>query len=125
MKTLAVFALSLLGLTACVEYGVVRPGPAVVDVLDPSQPVYTSRQFVVATPMPSSPPVGFFQGPRPIAPVGFARPYWVGGYYGWRNNSWQWAPGRWVNRPRANVVWVSGRSFNSGNRHMWRSGYWR
>lgn len=130
-KLLPFLSLGLFALAGCVvdQYGRVVPpdpvGQALFNVLDPAEPVYTSRRYVVTTPMPAAPPPGYYEGTRPLTPVGYANPYWVNSYYGWSGNSWQWVPGRWVNRPRANVVWVGGRYYTSGNRYYWRSGYWR
>jgi hypothetical protein len=39
-------------------------------------------------------------GPRP-----YPRAVWAGGYWAWRDNRYVWRPGRWVNPPRAGVVY--------------------
>ncbi len=131
MKTclLALVASGLLLLVGCVDqYGRVRPpdpiGRALFDALDPSGPVYDSREYVVTRPMPSAPPLGYYER-RTVAPVSYSNPYWVDGYWGWRNNDWAWNRGGWYNRPRPNAVWYNGRYYTANNRQYYRSGYWR
>jgi len=120
--------LGVFALVGCVDqYGRVRPPDpigAIFDTLDPSVPTYQSRQYVVTRPIPTAPPSGYYQR-RTVAPASYTNPYWVDGYWGWRDTDWAWAPGRWVNRPRANAIWYNGRYYTANNRQYWRSGYWR
>jgi len=129
MKTpcvgLAVLALGIF--SGCVDqYGRVRPpdpiGRAIFDVLDPARPVYDSREYVVTRPYPSSPPRGYYER-RTVQPARYSDPYYIEGHWGWRNSNWVWVPGRWVQRPRQNAVWVGGQYDPYTSRY--RSGYWR
>jgi WXXGXW repeat (2 copies) len=105
------------------EYGRVLPpdpiGQAIFNALDPAVPVYQPRQYVVESDIPA---VRYEQ--RMVAPVAYADPVWINGYWGWGGNDWVWVPGRWVQRPRQDVVWSDGRYYTSNGRRYWRSGYW-
>jgi WXXGXW repeat (2 copies) len=120
---LTAFALALL--SGCVDqYGRVVPpdpiGRAIVNALDPAVPVYETRQYAVTSDIP---PVRYER--RPVAPVTYADPVWVDGYWGWGERDWVWVPGRWVQRPRPNMVWRDGRYYTRvDGRRYWNSGYW-
>lgn len=130
MKPLACLAcVGTLFLSGCVDqYGRIRPpdpiGRTLFNVFDPEPRYYGSDQYVVTRPMPSAPPVGYYER-RTVAPVNYANPYWRQGYWGWGGNDWAWTPSQWVERPRANAVWYNGRYYTANNRQYYRSGYWR
>jgi WXXGXW repeat (2 copies) len=117
--------LSALCLAGCVvdEYGRVVPpdpiGQALFYSLDPGGPVYQPREYVVDSDVPA---VRYER--RTVAPVSYSDPVWVTGYYGWRGSDWVWVPGRWVQRPRRDVVWNNPRYYLSDGRRYWRTGYW-
>jgi hypothetical protein len=113
----ALSAAGLLGGCAVVETPG-RIGSAIIDALDPDEPVYESREYVVAADMPRP-----IVERRLVAPR-YSDPVWVSGYWGWSGYRWVWIPGRWVNRPRAGAQWVSSRYYVVGGRRYWRSGYW-
>jgi hypothetical protein len=118
--------LAALCLAGCVvdEYGRLLPpdpvGQALFNTLDPGVPVYEPRQYVVNTDIPA----GRYEQ-RTVAPVSYSDPVRVNGYYGWGGSDWVWVPGRWVERPRRDVVWNDSRYFLSDGRRYWRSGYWQ
>ncbi len=99
-------------------------GRALFDVLDPSGPVYDSREYVVTRPMPSAPPPGYYER-RTVAPVSYSNPI------GWTDigaGATTTGPGTvavGTNRPRPNAVWYNGRYYTANNRQYYRSGYWR
>ena len=118
--------LTALCLAGCVvdQYGSVLPpdpvGQALFTALDPAVPVYEPREYVVDNDIPAA---GYEQ--RTVAPVSYSDSVWVNGYYGWGGNDWVWAPGRWVQRPRRDLVWNDPRYYVSDGRRYWRSGYWQ
>jgi hypothetical protein len=105
------------------EYGRVLPpdpvGQALFNAVDPA-PVYGPRDYVVNNDIPA---VRYER--RTVAPVSYSDPVWVNGYYGWGERDWVWVPGRWVQRPRRDVVWNDPRYYVSDGRRYWRSGYWQ
>lgn len=124
MSKLLLSILAAACLIGCVDqYGRVVPpdpiGQALFNTLDPAVPVYQPREYVVTRDMPM---VRYEQ--RPVAPVSYSDPAWVNGYWGWGGIDWVWVPGRWVQRPRQNLVWNDGRYYLSDGRRYWRSGYW-
>ena len=120
----AVFTALCLGGCVVDEYGRVVPpdpvGQALFNALDPGVPVYQPREYVVDSDVPA---VRYEQ--RTVAPVSYSDPVWVNGYYGWGGNDWVWVPGRWVQRPRRDLVWNDPRYYASDGRRYWRSGYWQ
>jgi hypothetical protein len=112
-------------LVGCVvdEYGRVVPpdpiGQAIFYALDPTVPVYQPQEYIVTTDMPAA-----RYERRTAIPVGYYDPQWVSGYWGWGGRDWVWVPGRWVQRPRADVVWRDSQYYLSDGRRYWRSGYW-
>ena len=118
--------LTALCLAGCVvdEYGRVLPpdpvGQALFTALDPAVPVYEPREYMVDNDIPAA---GYEQ--RTVAPVSYSDSVWVNGYYGWGGNDWIWVPGRWVQRPRRDLVWNDPRYYVSDGRRYWRSGYWQ
>jgi hypothetical protein len=111
-------------LLGCVDqYGRIRPpdpiGQAIFNALDPAVPVYQPREYEVASEMPA---VRYER--RSVVPVAYSDPVWVDGYWAWGGRDWVWVPGRWVQRPRQEVVWRNGRYYADDDRRYWRSGYW-
>jgi hypothetical protein len=116
-------------LWGCVdEYGRVVPpdpiGRALVNALDPAVPVYQPREYFVSSDYPNDYPTVRYE-PRPVVPIGYTDPVWVNGYWGWGGSNWVWVPGRWVQRPRPNVVWTDDQYYVRDDRRYWRSGYWQ
>lgn len=117
-------------LAGCVvdEYGRVLPpdpvGQALFTALDPAVPVYQPREYVVNDDFPAAGYERGYEG-RTVAPVSYSDSVWVNGYYGWGGNDWVWVPGRWVQRPRRDLVWNDPRYYVSDGRRYWRSGYWQ
>ena len=117
--------LTALCLAGCVvdQYGRVLPpdpvGQALFTALDPAVPVYEPREYVVNNDIPAA------YERRTVAPVSYSDSVWVNGYYGWGGNDWVWVPGRWVQRPRRDLVWNDPRYYVSDGRRYWRSGYWQ
>jgi hypothetical protein len=115
-------ALSVVG---CVvdQYGRVLPpdpiGQAIFNAVDPA-PVYEPRDYAVNSDVPA----GRYER-RTAAPISYSDPVWVNGSYGWDERDWVWVPGRWVQRPRREVVWNDPRYYVSDGRRYWRSGYWQ
>ena len=118
--------LAALCLAGCVvdQYGRVLPpdpvGQALFNALDPATPVYEPREYVVESDYPAA-----RYERRTVAPVSYSDPVWVSGYYGWGGRDWVWVPGRWVQRPRRDVVWNDSRYYANDDRRYWRSGYWQ
>ena len=124
MRPLLVLACVLLA--ACAQNPVTQSAkPARFDALHPGGPVYQAAEILVAEPMPTEPPFGkYFANDQPSVPPGFANPYWISGYWGWKNTDWEWIPGRWVERPRPGVIWINPRYIRTGGQQYWYSGYW-
>ena len=126
MSKLLFAVLTVLCLAGCVvdQYGRVLPpdpvGQALFNALDPAVPVYEPREYVVDNDIPAA---SYEQ--RTVAPVSYSDSVWVNGYYGWGGNDWVWVPGRWVQRPRRDLVWNDPRYYVSDGRRYWRSGYWQ
>ena len=126
MSKLLFAVLTVLCLAGCVvdQYGRVLPpdpvGQALFTALDPAVPVYEPREYMVDNDIPAA---GYEQ--RTVAPVSYSDSVWVNGYYGWGGNEWVWVPGRWVQRPRRDLVWNDPRYYVSDGRRYWRSGYWQ
>lgn len=49
---------------------------------------------------------------------------WVGGYWTWRTDRYEWTPGRWVIPPRSGAVWIPPRWAPEGNGYRFYEGYW-
>ena len=108
-----------LGVAGCVVDEPPDPiGQALFNAIDPA-PVYQSREYLVESDVPA---VRYER--RTVAPVSYSDPVWVNGYYGRGERDWVWVPGRWVQRPRRDVVWNDPRYVSDGRRY-WRSGYWQ
>jgi len=111
--------LTLLGGCASVpetgEFGPLRPGG----------PFYQPQEIIVEKPMPTEPPFGtYFEGEEKAPPASFSDPYFIRGYWGWKNNDWEWITGRWVQRPRPGLLWINARSYSTGPVVYWQTGYW-
>jgi hypothetical protein len=60
-----------------------------------------------------------------VSGVGFGRPHWGNGFWGWRNNSWVWLAGPyWVTPDYPDWVWVGAQWVWDGQQWVWQEGYW-
>ena len=50
---------------------------------------------------------------------------WTKGYWRWTGTGYQWAPGRWVARPRVAAVWVEGHWVRRPGGWVWIAGHWQ
>lgn len=50
---------------------------------------------------------------------------WIGGYWRWGGNDYDWVPGRWVVPERGYRRWEAGRWIHKGHRWYWVEGRWR
>lgn len=66
--------------------------------------------------------------PAPQTEMVTARPssdhVWVGGYWTWRNNRYEWIPGHWVIPPRSGATWVPPRWEAEGGAYRFYEGRW-
>jgi hypothetical protein len=113
-------------LAACAQTPVVyKNKPGEFGPLSPGGPVFQPVEVLVSEPAPADPPIGnYFANDRAPQPAGMKDPYWVTGYWGWRKDSWDWVPGRWVERPRPGVIWINARYYTTGGQQYWVAGYW-
>lgn len=49
----------------------------------------------------------------------------IRGYWGWRDDAYVWVPGRWVERPYPNAVWVQERWYHAREGWYREGGHWR
>ena len=49
---------------------------------------------------------------------------WVGGYWTWRNNRYEWVPGNWVVPPRSSAAWIPPRWQTEGGAYRFYEGRW-
>lgn len=98
--------------------------PVAFGPLQPGGPVYEPRELVVEKTLPAEPPPGTYFEESKAAPPGMSDPYWIRGYWGWKDSDWEWIPGRWVERPRPGLIWINARSYSVGPRVFWVTGYW-
>lgn len=121
--TVLIFALGGFLLAGCTSP--MRPGESgAFGPLRPGGPVYAPQEMVVEKPMPATPPFGTYFEESKAAPSGMTDPYWIRGYWGWKNSDWEWIPGRWVERPKPGLLWINARSYSVGPRVFWVTGYW-
>ncbi|MGC1479985.1 MAG: hypothetical protein WA771_05755 [Chthoniobacterales bacterium] len=73
----------------------------------------------------SAPPRPRYERRPAYAPSSYRDPVYIDGYYDYGNTGWFWRPGRYVERPRANVRWVQGSVYTRGGSRYYRRGYWR
>jgi hypothetical protein len=93
--------------------------------LHPGGPVFRPTEILVFEPSPGDPPFGkYFANDQPPIPPGLKDPYWIAGYWGWKEPDWEWVPGRWVERPRPGVIWINPRYYQTGGQQYWVTGYW-
>ncbi len=90
----------------------------------PGGEVYQPQEFVAEKPEPAEPPFGTYFEDTKESPPKMADPYWIRGYWAWKNDDWEWINGRWVERPRPGLLWINPQSYLAG-RIYWRSGYWQ
>ena len=66
--------------------------------------------------------------PQPQQEMVTARPssdhVWVGGYWTWRNNRYEWVPGHWVVPPRSGATWLPPRWETEGGAYRFYEGRW-
>lgn len=66
--------------------------------------------------------------PAPQQEVVSARPsadhVWVGGYWTWRSNRYEWVAGHWVVPPQPGVTWIPPRWEPEGGAYRFYEGYW-
>lgn len=66
--------------------------------------------------------------PSPQQEVVSARPssshVWVGGYWTWRNNRYEWVAGHWVVPPHSGATWIPPRWVPEGGAYRFYEGYW-
>jgi hypothetical protein len=97
-----------------------RSGP-----LHPGGPVFQPVEMLVFEPSPGDPPFGkYFANDQPPVPAGLRDPYWITGYWGWKEPDWEWVAGRWVERPRPGAIWINPRYYRAGGQQYWVTGYW-
>jgi hypothetical protein len=120
------FLLALLLLAGCAQTPISHSGGGKpFGPLNPGGPIFQPVEVLVAEPMPTEPPFGkYFANDQPPVPAGLANPYWIAGYYGWKEPDWEWIPGRWVERPRPGVIWINPRYYHTGGQQYWVAGYW-
>ena len=109
------------------------PPPASVPqatVYSSPAPVVSSQPTAVAVPSPvggssivvmQAPPTAQQEVPSPRPSSNHV---WVAGYWSWRNNQYQWMPGRWDVPPRAGAVWTPPRWQPEGNSWRFYEGRW-
>ncbi len=124
MKFLA--CLSCLLLAACAQTPVAFTGKSKpFGPLNPGGPVFQPTEMLVSEPPPADPPFGrYFANDRAPVPKGMKDPYWISGYWAWKDPYWEWVHGRWVERPRPGLIWINARHYSTGSRHYWVTGYW-
>mgnify|MGYP001159347749 CR=1 FL=1 len=108
IRMMALSALALLGLSACVV-----------------APYYPSQSYGAAGEQPlavadGAPPAPYAEV-VPVAP--FIGAVWLGGYWGWRSGRHHWVPGRW-DQPRPGYQWRPHRWQPMGGRWHLHGGGW-
>ncbi len=95
------------------------------DPYHPGGPVYQSQEFVADKPMPAEAPYGTYFDDTKAVPANLANPYWIRGYWAWKNKDWEWIAGRWVECPKPGLIWINARSYTSGPHTFWQTGFWQ
>ncbi len=124
--------LAICGLVAFMGGCASEPESHVVSAPPPGAPVVTQAPpaTVYATPAPggSNTIVVTQAPPAPQQEVVTVRPssehVWVGGYWTWHNNRYEWIPGQWVVPPRSGVTWIPPRWGPEGNAYRFYEGRW-
>ena len=80
--------------------------------LAPAQPVYVDR---------APPHVRFEERPPRPSPGHI----WIGGYWGWENDTHVWIGGEWAEPPQPGYAWEQPRWRRHGHRWAYAPGYWR
>jgi len=109
-----------------------EPESHVVSAPPPGAPVATQAPVVYTTPAPaagSQSTIVVTQAPPAVQQeVVSARPssdhVWVGGYWTWRNNRYEWVRGSWVIPPRSGVTWIPPRWEAEGGAYRFYEGRW-
>ena len=133
-KTSLLSVLALAGLTALVGGCASEPESHVVSAPPPGAPVVAQAQAPVVYSQPATvagQPNTIVVTQAPPAPqqeMVTARPssdhVWVGGYWTWRNNRYEWVPGHWVVPPRSGATWVPPRWETEGGAYRFYEGRW-
>ena len=119
------------GLAAFIGGCASEPESHVVSAPPPGAPVAAQAPVVYSTPAPASTQSTIVVTQAPPAAqqeVVTARPssthVWVGGYWTWRNNRYEWVPGNWVVPPRASATWIPPRWEAEGGAYRFYEGRW-
>ncbi|ACB74011.1 YXWGXW repeat-containing protein [Opitutus terrae] len=129
----AVLALS--GAAAWLGGCATEPESHVVSAPPPGTPVATTTGTAatvvttpVATPAGQNTIVVTQAPPTPQQEVVSARPssdhVWVGGYWTWRNNRYEWVAGHWAVPPHSGAAWIPPRWVPEGGAYRFYEGYW-
>jgi hypothetical protein len=125
------------GLTALLSGCVTEPESHVVSAPPPGAPVTATTTTTTSTPMvytaPAAAPgtntiVVTQAPPSPQQEVVSARPssdhVWVGGYWTWRNDRYEWVAGHWVVPPHTGATWIPPRWTAESGAYRFYEGYW-
>lgn len=122
--------LLLCGVAALLGGCASEPESHVVSAPPPGAPVAAQATVAYATPAPTaqSTIVVTQAPPAPQQEIVSARPsgdhVWVGGYWTWRNNRYEWVAGHWAVPPRSGATWVPPRWEQEGGAYRFYEGYW-
>jgi len=94
------------------------------DAFHPGGPVYQPQEIVAEKPLPAEAPYGTFFEESKAVPAHSVNPYWIRGYWAWKNGDWEWIPACWVECPRPGLIWINARAYTSGPHTYWQTGYW-
>lgn len=126
-------ALALGGVAAWLGGCATEPESHVVSAPPPGTPVVTAAPAtaVVAAPVATAGPNTLVVTQAPPAPqqeIVSARPssdhVWVGGYWTWRNNRYEWVAGHWAVPPHSGATWIPPRWVPEGSAYRFYEGYW-
>lgn len=118
-----IVSLGLILITGCAATK--DPDAGLFDAFHPGGPVYKSVEIVAERPAPTEPPFGTYFETESKPPAALTDPYLIRGYWAWKRNDWEWINSRWVQRPRPGLIWINARSYATGPRTFWQSGYWQ
>jgi hypothetical protein len=114
--------LMILGMTGCVvkEYNSPPPPPP-----PPPQPAY-----VAPPPAPGAPDAPSVGAPpqdqvEVVGPAPGPDFVWLGGYWVWHYDHYDWVHGYWGHRPYAGAVWYGGHWEHHHHGWIFIGGYWR
>lgn len=124
--------LAVCGLAALAGGCATEPESHVVSAPPPGAPVAAQAPVVYSTPAAvagtQSTIVVTQAPPAAQQEVVTARPssdhVWVGGYWTWRNNRYEWVPGNWVRPARVGATWLPPRWESEGGAYRFYEGRW-